>query len=194
MLLAFWPSKLGDSTLYTEEELLEMAEAAIRVRFHLHVDATGNLRVAGYHVNDRTGYKDRVPVAHAELVGRNFEVVVDDDFTLVWYPDDNQFPKKAMMHEKIESLAQLLGGYFHQDWPEEFDSDATALQAIIDSETKDQIQAGVAEIDSLLAETPSEIELRDVLIIKIGCYFDPESQGTSYEQWLKAVRGVFAQG
>ena len=88
-LLALWPSKLGDSTLYTEEELLEMAEAAIRVRFHLHVDATGNLRVAGYHVNDSTGYKDRVPVAHAELVGENFEVVVDDDFTLVWFPDDS---------------------------------------------------------------------------------------------------------
>jgi len=89
VLLALWPSKLGDSTLYTEEELREMAEAAIRVRFHLHVDATGNLRVAGYHVNDSTGYKDRVPVAQAELVGENFEVVVDDDFTLVWYPDDS---------------------------------------------------------------------------------------------------------
>src|SRR5690606_4788101 len=88
-LLALWPSKLGDGTLYTEEELREMTEAAIRVRFHLHVDATGNLRVAGYHVNDSTGYKDRVPVAHAELKGENFEVVVDDDFNLVWYPDDS---------------------------------------------------------------------------------------------------------
>ncbi|WP_226596894.1 S-type pyocin domain-containing protein [Marinobacter nauticus] len=89
VLLALWPSKLGDGTLYTEEELREMTEAAIRVRFHLHVDATGNLRVAGYHVNDSTGYKDRVPVAHAELVGEYFEVVVDDDITLVWYPDDS---------------------------------------------------------------------------------------------------------
>src|SRR5690606_35162034 len=69
--------------------LLEMAEAAIRVRFHLHVDGSGNLRVAGYHVNDSSEYKDRVPVAHAERVGENFEVVVDDDFTLVWYPDDS---------------------------------------------------------------------------------------------------------
>src|SRR5690554_232251 len=88
-LLMLWPSKVADATLYTEEELLEMASAAIRVRFHLHVDATGNLRVAGYHVNNSTGYKDRVPVAHAELKGENFEVVVDDDFTLVWYPDDS---------------------------------------------------------------------------------------------------------
>ncbi|GGC66837.1 hypothetical protein GCM10011362_14180 [Marinobacter halophilus] len=88
-LLALWPSKLGDGTLYTKDELLEMAEAAIRVRFHLHVDATGSLRVAGYHVNDSTGYGDRVPVAHAQRVGENFEAVVDDGFTLVWYPDES---------------------------------------------------------------------------------------------------------
>jgi len=98
-----------------------------------------------------------------------------------------------MMHEKIENLAQLLGGYFHQDWPDEFDSDETALQAIIDSETTDQIRAGVEEIERLLADTRSEIELRDFLINEVGCYFDPESQGISYEQWLKKVRGVFAQ-
>jgi len=98
-----------------------------------------------------------------------------------------------MMNEKIEALGLLLGGYFHQDWPDEFDSDVTALQAIVESETIDQIRAGVAEIDSLLAETPSEMELRDILITKLGCYFEPESQGISYEQWLKKVRGVFAQ-
>lgn len=98
-----------------------------------------------------------------------------------------------MMHEKIENLAQLLGGYFHQDWADEFDSDETALQAIIDSETTDQIRAGVEELERLLADTRSEIELRDFLINEVGCYFDPESQGISYEQWLKKVRGIFAE-
>lgn len=97
------------------------------------------------------------------------------------------------MHEKIESLAQLLGGYFHQDWSDEFDSDVTALQAIIDSETKDQIRAVIEEIERLLADARSEIELRDILINEVGCHFHPESQGISYEQWLKKVRGVFAQ-
>jgi len=97
------------------------------------------------------------------------------------------------MHEKIESLAQLLGGNFHQDWPDEFDSDATALQAIIDSETTDQIRAGVEEIERLLADARSEIEFRNILINEVGCYFDPESLGISYEQWLKKVRGVFAE-
>lgn len=98
-----------------------------------------------------------------------------------------------MMNEKLEALGQILGCYFHQDWPDEFDSDETALQAIIDSETTDQIRAGVEEIEQLLADTRSEIELRDFLINEVGCYFDPESQGISYEQWLKKVRGIFAE-
>ena len=89
VMLALWPAKLGDGTLYTEEELAEMAEAAIRVRFQLHVDSQGNLRVSGYHVNGNAQYGDRVPVVHAERVGERFEVALDEDLTLVWYPDES---------------------------------------------------------------------------------------------------------
>lgn len=89
VMLALWPAKLGDGTLYTEEELAEMAEAAIRVRFQLHVDSQGNLRVSGYHVNGNAQYGDRVPVVHAERVEERFEVVLDEDLTLVWYPDES---------------------------------------------------------------------------------------------------------
>ena len=89
VMLALWPAKLGDGTLYTEEELAEMAEAAIRVRFQLHVDSQGKLRVSGYHVNESDGYGDRIPVVHAERVGERFEVAVDKDLTLVWYPDES---------------------------------------------------------------------------------------------------------
>lgn len=89
VMLALWPAKLGDGTLYTEEELAEMAEAAIRVRFQLHVDSQGKLRVSGYHVNESAGYGDRVPVVHAERVGEHFEVAADEDLTLVWYPDES---------------------------------------------------------------------------------------------------------
>ncbi|MFL1455562.1 S-type pyocin domain-containing protein [Marinobacter sp. GN3S48] len=89
VMLALWPAKLGDGTLYTEEELAEMAEAAIRVRFQLHVDSQGDLRVSGYHVNGNAQYGDRVSVVHAERVGERFEVAVDEDLTLVWYPDES---------------------------------------------------------------------------------------------------------
>ncbi|WP_375055093.1 contact-dependent growth inhibition system immunity protein [Zobellella sp. DQSA1] len=98
-----------------------------------------------------------------------------------------------MMNDKTYTLGQILGCYFYQDWPDEFDSDVSVLQAIVESETVDQIRAGVEEIDILLAAHLSESELRDILINKVGCYFDPESQGITCEQWLKRVREVFSQ-
>lgn len=98
-----------------------------------------------------------------------------------------------MTYQKLDALGQLLGCYFHQDWTDEFDSDASALQAIIQSETKEQLSAGVNEIDALLSASLSENDLMTILTEQAGCYFDPSSQGISYEQWLTRIRAKFTQ-
>ncbi len=89
LLLAFWPAKLADGTLYTPEELEQMDESAIRVRFQLYEDDDGRLQVAGYHTGESSHYGDRVKVVQATAVDERFEVAVDDDLTLVWYPDES---------------------------------------------------------------------------------------------------------
>lgn len=99
-----------------------------------------------------------------------------------------------MINEKYDVLGQLLGCYFHQDWPEEFDDDMSALQTIAGSEPKEQLIEAVREIDALLMEALSEQELRAVLIEKIGCYFEPDSRGNTCNEWLLQVRDKFAQG
>lgn len=86
-----------------------------------------------------------------------------------------------MTHKKLDPLRQLLGGYFHQDWTEEFDSDASAFQSIIESEPKEQLAAGVDEIGALLAASLPEGDLTAILIGQVGCYFDPSSEGITYE-------------
>jgi len=98
-----------------------------------------------------------------------------------------------MTFEKLDALGQLLGCYFHQDWTEEFDSDVSALQSIIDSEPKEQISACIREIDALLASSLRESELKTILIDQAGCYFDPSSLGITCEEWLQRVREKFAQ-
>lgn len=98
-----------------------------------------------------------------------------------------------MTYEKLDALGQLLGCYFHQDWPDEFESDAVALRAIVEAEPKEQISRGVSEIDEILANPPSESDLREILVDKVGCYFDPSSQGLSYGQWLRHVRDVLSK-
>ncbi|WP_336367826.1 S-type pyocin domain-containing protein [Marinobacter sp. C2H3] len=102
-LLALWPAKLGDGTLYTEEELRAISEAAIRVRFHLHMDESGKLRVSGYHANHETGHGDTVRVVQARRIGEHFEAVVDNDVTLVWYPDDSGYRPVATTEYPADS-------------------------------------------------------------------------------------------
>ncbi|UCV04242.1 contact-dependent growth inhibition system immunity protein [Dechloromonas denitrificans] len=96
-----------------------------------------------------------------------------------------------MTSQKLNALEQLLGSYFHQDWAEEFDSDKSAIQAIIESEPKEQLLAGAHEIDELLGSSLTSDELGEVLINKLGCYFDPATLGLTCEQWLKKVRQEF---
>jgi hypothetical protein len=97
------------------------------------------------------------------------------------------------MTTNFSVLSQLLGSYFHQDWSDEFGSDGEALQAIVQAEPREQVEIGVEEIDQLLAEHKSEEELRVIMVDEIGCYFEPESQGIGYMDWLARVRGYFAE-
>ena len=95
------------------------------------------------------------------------------------------------MKLKLDALEQLLGGYLHQDWGDEFTSDTAALHAINESEPEERIAAGIAEIDALMAAALPESELRTILVDQVGCYFDPGSEELTYEQWLGRVRSTF---
>ena len=97
----------------------------------------------------------------------------------------------TMNSDELHALKQLLGCYFHQDWPDESGDDASALQAILQSEPKERVDAGIAELDGLLTAALTEQELRTTLIDQVGCYFEPSSEGLTYKQWLDRVRSTF---
>lgn len=98
-----------------------------------------------------------------------------------------------MEKEKLKSIKQLLGCYFHQDWMAEFDSSKDALRAISVSEPKGMILDCVAEIDNILVTQPSESDLRMLFAEMLGCYVDPGSEQLTYQQWLIRVRRKLAQ-
>lgn len=60
LLLALWPTSMGDATL-TEEQLRRMMVAPTRVRFQFRRDAEGIMRVYGIHTSATSGM-DSVPV------------------------------------------------------------------------------------------------------------------------------------
>ncbi|WP_417704494.1 contact-dependent growth inhibition system immunity protein [Pseudomonas sp.] len=90
-------------------------------------------------------------------------------------------------------LGQLLGCYFHQDWPEEFSNSSGVIHEIINSESRDRLLAGASELDQLIALNLSEEACREIMIAKIGCFFEPGSEGLTYADWLLRVRAAFLE-
>lgn len=96
-----------------------------------------------------------------------------------------------MNYESVRTLGQVLGCYFHQDWPDEFDSDHAALQEILKAESIERLKICAEEIEEILNAHLSESDLRELLINEVGCYFEPASNGMTYKQWLVVVQEKF---
>jgi len=88
VLLAFWPRDMGDSTLYTQEQLAGMRSASTRVRFQFRQDESGELRVYGIHTKPESG-ADRVSVAQASWnADKSAMVAVLDGISITWTPNN----------------------------------------------------------------------------------------------------------
>jgi len=88
VLLAFWPRDMGDSTLYTPEQLAGMRSASTRVRFQFRQDESGELHIYGVHTKPESG-ADRVPVAQARWnVDKSAMVAVLDGISITWTPNN----------------------------------------------------------------------------------------------------------
>ncbi|WP_143518151.1 S-type pyocin domain-containing protein [Pseudomonas sp. PIC25] len=86
LLLALWPTSMGDSTL-TEEQLRGMMVAPTRVRFQFRRDAEGIMRVYGIHTSATSGM-DSVPVVSQwRQVGNAMEAQLNG-VTIIWTPNN----------------------------------------------------------------------------------------------------------
>lgn len=80
-----WPSSLGDSSLYTEEQLQSLREGRTRVRINVEQRADGTLKGYGYNTQKRTDW-EMIPVV--QFVEQGSQQVADfgDGVTLIWTP------------------------------------------------------------------------------------------------------------
>lgn len=80
-----WPSSLGDSSLYTEEQLQSLKKGRTRVRIHVEQQADGTLKGYGYNTQKRTDW-EMIPVV--QFVEQGSQQVADfgDGVTLIWTP------------------------------------------------------------------------------------------------------------
>ena len=80
-----WPSSLGDSSLYTEEQLQSLKEGRTRVRLTVEQQADGTLKGYGYNTPKRRDW-EMIPVV--QFVAQGSQQVADfgDGVTLIWTP------------------------------------------------------------------------------------------------------------
>ncbi len=87
LLLAFWPTRIGDSTL-TEEQLRRMTAAPTRVRFQFRRDAEGIMRVYGIHTPATSGM-DSVPVVDVDWNKDRSAMEAElNGITIIWTPSN----------------------------------------------------------------------------------------------------------
>ncbi|MFA0921694.1 hypothetical protein ALP73_200263 [Pseudomonas coronafaciens pv. garcae] len=87
LLLALWPTSMGDSTL-TEEQLRGMTMAPTRVRFQFRRDAEGIMRVYGIHTSATSGM-DSVPVIDVDWnQDRSAMEAKLNGTTIIWTPNN----------------------------------------------------------------------------------------------------------
>jgi CdiI immunity protein len=86
------------------------------------------------------------------------------------------------------SLAQMLAGYYHQDWQQDHASPAAALQAFRRDASAETVTAAATEIDRLLAVGFDDAGLAQLLAEGLDCNYLPANDGLTNDAWLATVR------
>lgn len=81
----FWPSTLGNSDLYTAEQLRNMSSARTRVRFRIEQVLDGTIKAYGFHTAAKTGW-EMIDVVQFETRGSEQVANFGDGITLIWTP------------------------------------------------------------------------------------------------------------
>lgn len=83
-----WPSSLGDSALYTEEQLRSMARARTRVRLHAEQREDGTLKGYAFYTGKNRDW-EMVDVVQFQLQEMQYIADLGDGIELIWTPAAN---------------------------------------------------------------------------------------------------------
>jgi hypothetical protein len=90
------------------------------------------------------------------------------------------------------ALAQLLAGYYHQDWRQDHATPDAALHAFAESASPDTVIEASADIDRLVEEGFDDAGLTRLLADGFDCNYVPGANGLTAVGWLSHVREVLS--
>ena len=85
LVALFIPSSLGDSALYTDEQLRGLEQARTRVRLRVEQQADGSLKGYGFHTGKNRDW-EMVDVVQFKLRGSQFIADLGEGVELIWTP------------------------------------------------------------------------------------------------------------
>lgn len=98
-----WPSSMGDSAHYTEEQLRSMRQARTRVRIRVEERANGTLKGYGYNTQLRSDW-ETIPVVQFARVGSQMVADFGGGVELIWTPAAN--PSDTLGIPDLEAAPQ----------------------------------------------------------------------------------------
>ncbi|WJK07790.1 colicin E3/pyocin S6 family cytotoxin [Pseudomonas fluorescens] len=85
MVGLLWPSNLGDSSLYTEDQLRSLKEGRTRIRLQVEQQPDGSLKGYGYNTQKRPDW-EMIPVVQFAAQGSRQVADFGNGVTLTWTP------------------------------------------------------------------------------------------------------------
>jgi CdiI immunity protein len=86
------------------------------------------------------------------------------------------------------ALAQLLAGYYHQDWRQDHATPDAALHAFVDDASPDTVIAASNDIDRLVDAGFDDAGLTRMLADGFDCNYVPSANGLTPAGWLTHIR------
>ncbi|MGD0196129.1 MAG: contact-dependent growth inhibition system immunity protein [Candidatus Dormibacteria bacterium] len=90
------------------------------------------------------------------------------------------------------ALAQLLAGYYHQDWRQDHATPDAALHAFAENASADTVTEASNDITRLIDQGFDDAGLTRVLADGFDCNFVPDANGLTSIGWLSHVREVIS--
>ncbi|UZE23901.1 S-type pyocin domain-containing protein [Pseudomonas sp. B21-056] len=128
-----WPSSLGDSALYSEDQLRNLNQARSRMRLHVEQQADGSLKGYGFYTGQNRDW-EMVDVVHFTPRAERFVADLGEGIELIWTPAID--PSDALGIPALEAAPQAPSIWIYPPTPM---ADSIIVDPIYPPEYKDFI-------------------------------------------------------
>jgi hypothetical protein len=192
-----WPSSLGDSALYSEEQLRQLKQARTRMRLSIEQQADGSIKGYGFYTGQNRGW-EMVDVLHLTPRGDQYIADLGDGIELIWTPATD--PSDTLGIPALEAAPQTPHIWIYPPTPV---ADSIIVNPIYPPEYKDFIlvfpaDSGVRPVYVVLS-VPGDHKYKEAPVVlpafpdavKVKSKSFVQGGGKKRRRWLDKKRRIY---